>query len=220
MVDILMIEDNLEIGTILKDFLIASGYTVQHFLSGEDGLEYYRENSCKLLLLDIVLNDISGLEICRLVREEDNLPIIMLTAKITKDDKLTGIKLGADDYIEKPYDIDLLIAKINGIFKRKFQIDIIQHGNISINKELRCVQIDNQEISLNGKEYELLLFLLENKGVVLKKELIFNRIWGFDSFSEIQTLTVHIKWLRSKIEIDPKNPKKIITIWGVGYRFE
>lgn len=220
MVDILIVEDNIELANILKEFLITNGYTVEHVLSGEDGLDYYKQKGCKLLLLDVILSNISGLEVCRQIREDDNVPIIMITAKITKEDKLNGILLGADDYIEKPYDIDLLIAKIDGIFKRKYQMDMISYDNISINRKLHAVYIDEREISLNLKEYELLLFLLDNKGIVLKKEIIFNKIWGFDSFSEMQTVTVHIKWLRDKIEIDPKNPRKIITIWGVGYRFE
>ena len=220
MVDILIIEDNLELGSILKDILIGAKYTVQHVLSGEDGLDYYRQKGCKLVILDVILTNISGLEVCSKIREQDNVPILMITAKITKEDKLKGITLGADDYIEKPYDIDLLMAKIDGIFKRKYQTVNIVDGNIIVNKIMRKVEVEGTELSLSVKEYELLLFLLENKGVVLRKELIFNKIWGFDSFSEIQTVTVHIKWLRSKIEVDPKNPKRIITIWGVGYRFE
>lgn len=220
MVDILIIEDNIELGTILKDFLTKEGYTVKHFLSGEDGLAYYYKNSCKLLLLDIILTNITGFEVCRQIREVDNVPILIITAKITKEDKLKGIRLGADDYIEKPYDIDILLAKIQGIFKRSYQIDTIEDGTILVNKKTRIVIVNNNIINLTNKEYELLVLLLENKGVVLTKEFLFHKIWGFDSFSEIQTLTVHIKWLRNKIETNPTSPKRIITIWGIGYRFE
>ena len=220
MVDIVIIEDNIEIGSMLKDFLIEAKYTVKHFLSGEDGLAYYKQNGSKLLILDIVLKSMTGFEVCRQIRKEDNVPILMITAKITKEDKMKGITLGADDYIEKPYDIDLLLAKIEGIFKRKYQSEKLFDGNITINKKTRVSLIDDKELILSVKEYELLVFLIENKGVVLKKELLFNKVWGFDSFSELQTLTVHIQWLRNKIEIDPKKPKRIITIWGVGYRYE
>ena len=128
--------------------------------------------------------------------------------------------MGADDYIEKPYDIDILIAKINGIFKRKYAQEVMSEGNLTLNTVTESLQVDGKDVVVTSKEFELLKLLIENKGVTLKKEYLFNNIWGSDSESEIQTLTVHIKWLREKIEEDPKKPKHIITVWGVGYRFE
>ena len=126
----------------------------------------------------------------------------------------------ADDYIEKPYDIDILLAKIRGIFKRKYAIEEIVEDNFKLNTVNRILFVDGKEIGVTEKEFELLKLLIENKNVTLRKEYIFNTIWGSDSDSELQTLTVHIKWLRQKIEKDPKKPTHIITEWGVGYRFE
>jgi two-component system response regulator RegX3 len=173
-----------------------------------------------LVILDIMLPGIDGFAVCRKIREKNNTPVFIVSAKVDKDDKLNGLVLGADDYIEKPYDIDILLAKIAGIFKRRYEMSIIQDGNIKLDVIKRIAYCDEKELSLTAKEFDLLLFLIENKGKTLKKDWIFNKIWGFDSFSEPQTLTVHIKWLREKIEKNPKDPKRIITVWGVGYRFE
>ena len=142
-----------------------------------------------------------------------------------KDDKLKGLLLGADDYIEKPYDIDILIAKVKGIFARRYSDDALSDGFIKINKLRHTVSVlkgyeETPEIELTQKEFELLTLLVENTGKTMNKDFLFNKIWGIDSDSEQQTLTVHIKWLRQKIEEDPKNPKHIITVWGVGYRYE
>jgi len=145
---------------------------------------------------------------------------LIVSAKTEKDDKLNGLNLGADDYIEKPYDIDIMLAKISGIFKRRYALDEITDGNIRINKASRTVYKNEKELEMTAKEFELLLLLMENKGKALSKEYIFEQVWGSDSFSEQQTLTVHIKWLRQKIEDAPKNPKKIVTVWGVGYKYE
>ena len=137
-----------------------------------------------------------------------------------KNDKLKGLNLGADDYIEKPYDIDILIAKIKGIFKRKYGQEEIVEGNLRLNTVQQSLFVDGQKKDITEKEFELLKLLIENKNVTMKKEFLFNTVWGSDSDSELQTLTVHIKWLREKIEEEPKKPKHIITEWGVGYRFE
>ena len=152
--------------------------------------------------------------------ESANTPIIIVSAKTEKDDKLNGLILGADDYIEKPYDIDILLAKIKGIFTRRYQSDVISDGFLKIDKSKRIAFKENTPLDLTQKEFDLLLLLAENSGKTLSKDYLFNQIWGFDSFSEPQTLTVHIKWLRQKIEADPKKPKHIVTVWGVGYRYE
>lgn len=148
----------------------------------------------------------------------------MVSAKNMKDDKLKGLLLGADDYIEKPYDIDILIAKVKGIFARRYSTDVLSDGFLKINKLRHTVEIpgrdDSKELELTQKEYELLTLLVENTGKTMNKDFLFNKIWGIDSDSEQQTLTVHIKWLRQKIEEDAKNPKHILTVWGVGYRYE
>lgn len=142
-----------------------------------------------------------------------------MSAKTEKEDKLNGIILGADDYIEKPIDIDILIAKIKGIFKRRYNHEIIQEGNLCLNLLNKTLDVKGKKYELTSKECELLKILIENKNTTLKKEYLFNTIWGSDSETELQSLTVHIKWLREKIEKDPKNPEHILTVWGVGYRF-
>jgi DNA-binding response OmpR family regulator len=220
MIDILIVEDNKEIGTLLCDFLKEDGYTVFLAVSGEEALEYVNKHTIRLVVLDIMLPGIDGFTVCRKIREENNTPIIIVSAKVEKEDKMNGLVLGADDYIEKPYDIDILLAKIRGIFKRRYESDMMVDGNLKIDKIRRVACFKDSELTLTSKEFELLLLLVENKGKALKKDWIFNKVWGFDSFSEQQTLTVHIQWLRQKIEVDPKNPLRIKTVWGVGYRFE
>lgn len=220
MIDILIVEDDKELADILCDFLRAENYTVSVVQTGEKALELYEKYGAKLVLLDVMLPGIDGFSVCSKIREIGNTPVLIISAKTEKDDKINGLILGADDYIEKPYDIDILLAKISGIFKRRYFLDEIVDGDLVLNKEGRTVKKNGNFIDMTAKEFELLLMLMENKGKTLGKEHIFNKIWGFDSFSEPQTLTVHIKWLRQKIEDDPKNPQRIITVWGKGYRFQ
>lgn len=220
MTDILIVEDNVEIGTLLCDFLTAEGYSVTLCVKGEEGLSFLDQEQVKLVVLDIMLPGMDGFAVCRKIREKDNTPIFIVSAKVDKESKLNGLLLGADDYIEKPYDIDLLIAKIDGIFTRRYETKVLQDQGLKLDLMNRKAYVQDQELTLTAKEYDLLQLFLENKGKVLKKEWIFNKIWGFDSFSELQTLTVHIKWLRQKIEQDSKNPTHILTVWGIGYRYE
>lgn len=220
MIDILIVEDNNQISSVLRDFLMNEGYSVSIASTGNEALELYEQYSPRLVVLDIMLPGIDGFAVCQKIRSISNTPILIVSAKNTKDDKLNGLNLGADDYIEKPYDIDIMLAKIAGIFKRRYAIDEIIDGNLKINKVSRIVTLDNNIIEMTSKEFDLLVLLMENKNRVLTKEYIFNQIWGNDSFSELQTLTVHIKWLRQKIEIDDKKPKRILTVWGVGYKYE
>ena len=220
MTDILIVEDNAELSGLLCDFLRAENYTVSIAETAEKALSLYEKYGARLVLLDINLPGIDGFAVCRRIREQDNIPIIILTARVDKEDKLNGILLGADDYIEKPYDIDILIAKIKGIFKRRLALDVITDGDITLNIADETVLKNGEPVAMTAKEFELLRLLIENKGQTLGKDFIFNRIWGSDSESEQQTLTVHIKWLRQKIEDDPKNPTRILTVGGKGYRWE
>lgn len=220
MLDILIVEDNKEIGNLLCDFLRKENYTVSVAQTGEKALELYEKYGARVIVLDIMLPGMDGFAVCSKIREASNTHILIASAKVEKNDKLKGLNLGADDYIEKPYDVDILIAKINGIFKRKYgQLEIVE-GNIRLNTVQQSLYVDGQKKEVTEKEFELLKLLIENKNVTMKKEYLFNTVWGSDSNSEIQTLTVHIKWLREKIEEEPKKPKHIITEWGVGYRFE
>lgn len=219
MADILIVEDNKELAGLLADFLCAAGYSVCTAATGNEALELYKEKGAKLVLLDIMLPGTDGFAVCRKIREDGNVPVIILSAKDDKQSKLDGLNLGADDYIGKPYDIDILLAKISGIFKRRYVSGEIICGNLCINKISHTVKKDGVLLDMTTKEFDLLCLLIENKGRALGKEYIFNQIWGRDSFSEPQTLTVHIKWLRQKIEDDPRKPERIITIWGMGYKF-
>lgn len=219
MTDILIVEDNKELTDLLCDFLRAENYTVSVAENGEKALSLYEKYGARLIVLDIMLPRLDGFAVCSKIREQNNTPILIVSAKTSKEDKLNGLILGADDYIEKPYDIDILLAKISGIFSRRYAIKEIIEGSLKINKESKTVTKNDVSLNMTAKEFELLLLLIENKGKTLNKEYIFNTIWGSDSFSEIQTLTVHIKWLRQKIEDDPKKPKHILTVWGVGYKF-
>jgi DNA-binding response OmpR family regulator len=220
MTDILIVEDNAELCGLLCDFLRAENYTVSTAETAEKALSLYEKYGARLVLLDINLPGLDGFAVCKKIREQDNIPIIILTARVDKEDKLNGILLGADDYIEKPYDIDILIAKIKGIFRRRLALDVITEGDITLNIADGTVFKSGEPLAMTAKEFELLRLLIENKGQTLGKDFIFNRIWGSDSESEQQTLTVHIKWLRQKIEDDPKAPVRIMTVWGKGYRWE
>ncbi len=220
MLDILIVEDNKEIGGLLETFLRKNNFIVSVADSGEKAMRLFEMYGAKLVILDLMLPGIDGFAVCSKIRETSNAHILIASARTEKEDKLKGLNLGADDYVEKPYDIDILLAKINGIFKRKYGKEVIVDGKLSLNTVTNSLQVEGKDVEITSKEYELLKLLIENKGVTLKKEYLFNNIWGSDSESEIQTLTVHIKWLREKIEKNPKKPKHIITVWGVGYRYE
>jgi DNA-binding response OmpR family regulator len=219
--DILIIEDNADISAALSKFLQNDGYSVHAVGSGEEGLRYISENEVRIVLLDIALPGTDGFAVCAKIRDGKNIPAIILSARTQKDDKLNGFLLGADDYIEKPFDIDLLKAKINSLYRRHYSKEkAIDLGWLKIDCESRTVKYMDNFLELGAKEFDLLDFLVKNRGKALRKEFIFNSVWGIESFSEPSTLTVHISRLRDKIEKDPKNPRRILTVWGVGYKFE
>ena len=220
MSDILIVEDNKELSSMLKDFLVSEGYTVSVADTGDKALALYEKYGARLVVLDIMLPGPDGNVILSRIRENSNTPVIIVSARSGRDDKLNAIISGADDYIEKPYDIDILIAKIKGIFKRRLAVDEFSDGDLKLDIVHEKVFKADKEIIVTTKEFELLKLLMENKGHTLLKQYIFDTVWGSDSESEAQTLTVHIKWLREKLEDDPKNPVKIITVWGKGYRYE
>ncbi|OPX46302.1 sensory transduction protein regX3 [Ruminiclostridium hungatei] len=224
MVDLLIIEDNPELGTILCDFLARDGYSLYLAKSGEEGMEFIRENTVRLVLLDVMLPGMDGFGVCQLIRAQGNIPIIIISARVDKRDKIAGLELGADDYVEKPFDIDVLSAKIAAQIRRNYEFKdksrVLSDGDITIDLNATAVYFRNKPLVMTVKEYELMLLFLNNKGKTLRKEWLFDKVWGTDSFSEPSTLTVHINKLREKIEATPKNPKKIITVWGVGYKYE
>lgn len=224
MKDILLVEDQEELAELIQIFLEKEGFTVLHADTGEQAVEYLKEQPVKLLLLDIMLPEMDGFAVCRAVREKGNMPVLIMSARAGRDDKLTGYELGADDYMEKPIDPEILTAKIRALLQRAYgtfaESDILSSGAISVDTVSRKGYLNGKELELNGKEYELLLLFLKNPGKTLLKDYIFAQIWGMDSLSENQTLTVHIKMLRKKIEENPREPKRIVTVWGVGYRYE
>lgn len=224
MTDILLVEDHKELNELISVFLEREGYLVKGVFSGEEALAYLAENRVKLMILDVSLPKMDGFAVCASVRESSNTPILFLSARVDKEDKMNGFMQGADDYVEKPVDMDILCAKIKALIRREYSLKqenvVIHSGDISIDTEAKQVLLHHEQVALTVKEYELLLLLAQNPGKTLRKEYLFDRIWGVDSFSENQTLTVHIKMLRDKIEEDPKKPRRIQTVWGVGYRYE
>ena len=224
MADILIIEDNAELAEVIKDFLQVEGYSVYLASGGEEGLAYLAEHPVKLLLLDIMLPEMDGFTVCRLVREKFNLPILIMSARHGDDNKIIGLELGADDYLEKPFSVNLLTAKVKAQLRRSYDMNddkqLLSDGDLTINRTSMQVFLSGNPLVMTVKEYELLVLLMGNKGKALRKEWLFQQIWGADSFSEPSTLTVHMNKLREKIENNPKEPGRIITVWGVGYKYE
>ena len=219
MTDILIVEDDKELADLLTDFLREEGYVVSSVNSGERAVHLFERYGARLVVLDINLPDMNGFAICSKLRENTDTPILIVSSRTSREDKLNGYDLGADDYIEKPYDIDVLIAKIKGIFKRRYQHDILSADGVTLNLADKTAVIDGKPVELPSKEFDLLALLIENQGKVLKKSYLFGTVWGSDSDSELQTLHVHINRIRQKLGDDPKNAKRLLTIWGVGYKF-
>lgn len=222
--DILLVEDHAELNQLMRAFLSDAGYQVMGAASGEEALALWEQERVKLVILDVSLPGMDGFAVCQTIRERSGVPLLFLSARSDKEDKMNGYRLGADDYVEKPVDMDILLAKVSALLYRNYACreknTLLQSGSLTIDTDAKRVQCGEKEIPLGAKEYELLLLLVKNAGKVLHKEFLFNEIWGVDSFSENQTLTVHIKMLRDKIEEDPKKPRRIRTVWGVGYIYE
>lgn len=222
MIDVVIVEDNQELGEIIQDFLIAEGYLVQWFTKGEAALVFLRREQVRMVLLDIMLADSDGYTICQRLRKESAIPILMMSARSAIADKLLGYELGADDYIEKPFAIELLLAKIKSMLRRLAHAlpqGIIEDGELIIHQDEQQVLWQGKQVNLSHKEYELLLLFIHHKGKVLRKEFLFQSVWGDLSVSELATLTVHINTLREKLEADPRHPQRIKTVWGIGYQY-
>ncbi|WP_151734039.1 response regulator transcription factor ['Paenibacillus yunnanensis' Narsing Rao et al. 2020] len=224
MADILMIEDNPELADVIGDFLQAEGYSVHTAATGEEGLAFMERSPVKLLLLDIMLPGLDGFAVCTKVRERYNLPILIMSARHGDDNKIIGLELGADDYLEKPFSVQLLTAKVKAQLRRSYDMKadnpLLSDGDIVVDRAALQVFKNGTPLAMTMKEYELLVLLLDHHGKALRKEWLFQQVWGADSFSEPATLTVHINKLRDKIEHNPKEPKRIVTVWGVGYKYE
>lgn len=224
MADILLVEDQRELNDLMGTFLEKAGYRVKGVCTGEEALQFWREDKARLVILDVMLPGMDGFAVCSVIREQSSVPILFLSARVEKEAQMNGFLLGADDYVEKPVDMDILLAKVKALMKRNYdwkqRNTILHSGALTIDKDKRQVLLNEKKLSLTGKEYELLLLLVENPGKTLHKEFLFEKVWGMDSYSENQTLTVHMKTLRDKIEEDSRHPKRIQTVWGVGYRYE
>ena len=225
---ILIIEDEEVIADLEKDYLELSGFEVEIENNGKDGLVQALKGDFSLIILDLMLPEIDGFEVCKKIREERNIPIIMVSAKKDDIDKIRGLGLGADDYITKPFSPSELVARVKAHLNRYDRLvgssqkknDIIEIRGLQIDKTARRVWIDKEEKAFTTKEFDLLAFLAENPNHVYSKEELFREIWDMDSIGDIATVTVHIKKIREKIEYDSANPQYIETIWGVGYRFK
>lgn len=225
---ILIIEDEDAIAELEKDYLELSGFEVEIETKGDTGVARALEDEFDLIILDLMLPNVDGFEICRRVREEKNTPIIMVSAKKDDIDKIRGLGLGADDYMTKPFSPSELVARVKAHMARYERLigtgvkenEIIEIRGIKIDKTARRVYINGEEKVFTTKEFDLLTFLAENPNHVFTKEELFQEIWDMESIGDIATVTVHIKKIREKIEVNTSKPQYIETIWGVGYRFK
>lgn len=226
---ILIVEDEEAIADLEKDYLELSDFEVEIKNNGDDGLTAALEGNFDLVVLDLMLPGIDGFEVCKRIREQKNIPILMVSAKKDDIDKIRGLGLGADDYMTKPFSPSELVARVKAHMARydrlvgtatKPQNDIVEIRGIRIDKTARRVYVDDVERAFTTKEFDLLTFLAEHPNHVFTKEELFREIWDMDSIGDIATVTVHIKKIREKIEYDTAKPQYIETIWGVGYRFK
>ena len=225
---ILIVEDEVAIADLEKDYLELSGFEVEIENDGTKGLERALHEEFDLFILDLMLPGVDGFEICKKIREIKNTPILMVSAKKDDIDKIRGLGLGADDYVTKPFSPSELVARVKAhlaryerlIVSNMPQNDIIEIRGIKIDKTARRVWVNGEEKQFTTKEFDLLTFLAENPNHVFTKEELFRKIWDMESIGDIATVTVHIKKIREKIEMNTNKPQYIETIWGVGYRFK
>ncbi len=223
---ILIIEDDAAIAAIEKDYLEIENFEVEIAQDGNRGLERGLSGNFDLILLDLMLPGMDGFTVCRRLREKLDIPILMVTARQEDIDKIRGLGLGADDYIEKPFSPGVLVARVRAnlaqyrrLSGEKKTPSEISLGNIRVNTGTRRVFVDDKEVELKNKEYELLLFLMLNADMVFDRETLYEKVWGMEAMGDNATVAVHINRLREKIEKDPAKPRYIETVWGAGYRF-
>ena len=218
---ILVVDEEQRMRKIIKDFLVAKGYSILEAEDGEKGLEVFEENKNKisLILLDVMMPKLDGWSVLRQIRQESKVPIIMLTARGEEQDELFGFELGVDEYISKPFSPKILVARVEAILKRtnRDQREIKDYGGIEIDKEGRTVKVDGKQIELSLREYELLTYLVENENIALSRDKILNNVWNYDYYGDSRTIDSHIKKISLKLG---KKGKYIQTMRGVGYKFE
>lgn len=220
-VKILVVDDESRMRKLVKDFLTREGYMV---LEAGDGMEamdiFYKNKDISLIILDVMMPNMDGWQVCREIRENSKVPVIMLTARSEEKDELQGFELGIDEYISKPFSPKILVARVGAILRRSqgtVADDVTDAGGIVIDKAAHIVKIGNKAIDLSYKEFELLSYFVENQGIALSREKILNNVWNYDYFGDARTIDTHVKKLRSKLE---DKGEYIKTIWGMGYKFE
>ena len=220
-VKVLVVDDESRMRKLVHDFLVRSNYEVVEAADGEQAVDiFYADKDISLIILDVMMPKMDGWEVCREIRAYSKVPIIMLTAKGDERDELQGFQLGVDEYISKPFSPKILVARVEAILRRTSQMnaeEIIQAGGIQMNKAAHIVMIDGKQVDLSYKEFELLAYFMENKGLALSREKILNSVWNYDYFGDARTIDTHVKKLRSKMG---SKGELIKTIWGMGYKFE
>lgn len=225
---ILIVEDDQTLLATLKYNLTKESYNVFTATNGTQAIEVARNNRPDLIILDIMLPGLDGFEVCRILRKEMIVPILMLTAKSEEVDKIVGLEVGADDYITKPFSMRELLARIRAMLRRVEMVKqapgttgkVLKTNNLEVDMARRRVRLGEKILDLTPKEFDLLAFLAENKGLVFSREQILEKVWGYDYAGDTRTVDVHIRWLREKVEVNPQKPKRLITIRGVGYKLE
>lgn len=225
MTRVLVVEDEPNLREPLVYLLEKEGYEVLEAENGNAAIESFRKNSPELILLDLMLPGISGNEVCRIIRQESQVPIIMITAKDTEIDKVVGLEIGADDYVTKPYSTRELLARMKAVMRRGAELPVpesglLKAGPVVMDLDRHTVSVNGEPIQMPLKEFELLELLIENVNRVLTRGQIIDRVWGSNYFGDTKTLDVHVKRVRSKIEEDPSRPRHLITVRGLGYKFE
>ena len=220
-IKVLMVDDESRMRKLVNDFLSRKNYEVIEACDGEEAIDkFYADKDIALVILDVMMPKMDGWEVCREIRKNSSVPIIMLTAKSEENDERNGFECGADEYISKPFSPKILTARVDALVRRTYQIDnseIIEIGGIEIDKAAHIVRIDGNEIELSYKEFELLTYFVENKGIALSREKILNNVWNYDYFGDARTIDTHVKKLRKKMG---EKGDYIRTIWGMGYKFE
>ncbi len=225
MTRILIVEDEPSLSEPLSFLLRREGYETEVAADGREALAAFDRDGADLVLLDLMLPGLSGTEVCRELRTRSSVPIIMLTAKDSEVDIVVGLELGADDYVTKPYSTRELLARIRAVLRRRIEVDdldesVLEVGQVRMDVDRHAVAVGGREVAMPLKEFELLELLLRNAGRVLTRGQLIDRVWGADYFGDTKTLDVHIKRIRSKIEADPSQPVLLLTVRGLGYRFE
>ena len=219
---ILVVDDEARMRKLVRDFLVKSNFEVVEAGDGSEALDlFFKQKDIALIILDVMMPKLDGWGVCREVRQYSQVPIIMLTAKAEERDEMQGFQLGVDEYISKPFSPKILVARVEAILRRTNQFgakeEILEAGGIRIDKAAHSVTIDGKSVDLSYKEFELLTYFLENKGIALSREKILNSVWNYDYFGDARTIDTHVKKLRSKMG---EKGDYIKTIWGMGYKFE